>query len=176
MVASNCPRQFTTKSSLSYCGGKARIVELLRHYRPETMRELREPFVGGGSFYFEVGFTCERAWLNDMHDGLMAFYEALRDRPEEFIAKCRAIAPARLDDPMTGRGPHGGEPKNARLKGVFDLLKSDETCDQALRYFFINRTNFGSGRVNYDIPNRQCFGSSRESPRYAPSISRTLAP
>ena len=95
-----------------------------------------------------------------MHDGLMAVYAALRYCAEEFIAKCRAIAPAQPDDRMTGRGVRGGAPKNARLKAIFDQLKLDESADQALRYFFINRTNFGSGRVNYDIPSRQCFGSS----------------
>lgn len=160
MVAFHYSRQFRTAPVLRYPGGKADVVGLLRHYRPEGVKELREPFVGGGSFFFEVGFTCARAWLNDMHDGLMAVYAALRDRPEEFIAKCRAIAPAQPDDRMTGRGVRGGAPKNARLKAIFDQLKLDESADQALRYFFINRTNFGSGRVNYDIPSRQCFGSS----------------
>src|SRR5689334_20689772 len=108
---------------LRYCGGKSGVAYLLRHYRPDGVKELREPFVGGGSLFFEVGFTCERAWLNDMHDGLIDFYQALRDRPHEFISQCRAIPPARRDDPLTEPGPRGGAPKNARLKAIFDQLK-----------------------------------------------------
>ncbi len=84
----------------------------------------------------------------------MAVYEALRDRPEEFIYRCRTIEPATDDEPQTPAGPRGGQPKNARMQAIFDSFKLNEEMDQALRYYFLNRVIHGSGRVNYDIPSR----------------------
>jgi DNA adenine methylase len=151
---------FRPDSPLRYPGGKSGVDHLLRHYRPIDCREYREPFCGGASLGFELAFVFERSWWNDRHSGLIAFYTALRDRPEEFIAACRAIEPARPDDPMTPRGPRGGAPKNARLKAVFESLKNGgPDVDEALRYLFVNRCVYGSGRVNYDLPSRLTFGS-----------------
>jgi DNA adenine methylase len=153
--------KFSPDSVLRYPGGKGVVRSLLRHYRPLAARHLREPFCGGASVFFEVSFMFETAWLNDLHAGLMALYTALRDRPTEFIAACRAIEPARPDDPMTPPGPRGGAPKNARLKSIFDSLKNGgPDGDEALRYLFVNRCVYGSGRVNYDLPSRLTFGSS----------------
>jgi len=154
-----CSKPWRSASPLRYCGGKAKEAHLLRNYRPIGSREYREAFCGGSSLFFEAGFVFEQAWLNDLHPGLIVFLTALRDTPGEFIAACRAIAPATPDDPMTAQGPRGGAPKNARLKAVFDTIKLDDDADQALRYFVVNRMVHGSGRVNYAIPNRLFFGS-----------------
>ena len=154
-----CSKPWRSASPLRYCGGKAKVAPLLRIYRRNGSREYREVFCGGSSLFFETGFVFERAWLNDRHPGLIAFLTALRDRPDQFIAACRAIAPATDDDPMTAEGPRGGAPKNARLKAEFDAIKLDEDADQALRFFVVNRMVHGSGRVNYAIPNRLFFGS-----------------
>ena len=147
------------RSPLRYPGGKAKTAGTIRHYRPMRVQEFREPFAGGASMYFQTAYMFERAWLNDMHEGLIAFYRALRDRPEAFIAECRAISPQRPDDPLTERGVRGGKPKNARLKEVFDSVKLNDECDQALRYFLVNRMVHGSGRVNYAIPSRLYFSN-----------------
>ena len=69
-------RRFRVASPLRYPGGKSNVAGLLRYYRPLRAVEYREPFVGGGSMFFELGFCFERAWLNDLHPGLMAVYEA----------------------------------------------------------------------------------------------------
>jgi hypothetical protein len=45
-----------------------------------------------------------------------------------------------------------------RLKQVFDSVCLSSECDQAFRYFFVNRTVFG-GRVNYDVPSRLYFSN-----------------
>ena len=90
---------------------------------------------------------------------LWPFTRRVRDRPDDFIGKCRDIPPALPGEPMTERGPRGGAPKNARLKTAFDEIKLDEEADQAMRYFLVNRMVHGSGRVNYEIPSRLCFGS-----------------
>jgi site-specific DNA-adenine methylase len=77
---------FRPASPLRYPGSKSEVASLIRHYRPLDCRQLREPFCGGASIFFEVGFMFETAWLGDLHKGLMEFYTALRDRPREFIA------------------------------------------------------------------------------------------
>lgn len=128
--------------------------------RPFGVREYREPFVGGGGIFFGLNSTaCEKRWINDKHSGLIEVYKALRDRPDEFIAACKAIPIAHESDPLTEEGPRGGKPTNARLKKTFEELCLNQECDQALRYYFVNRTVHGSGRVNYDIPSRLYFSN-----------------
>lgn len=150
------------KSIFRYPGGKTKkgIQDWILQHKPRGVVNYREAFVGGGGVFWGMKpRDFQSAWLNDRHEGLIAVYEAMRDRPEEFIAKCREIEPPRDDDPVTDIGVRGGEPKNARLKAVFDSLKLNTDCDQALRYYFVNRTVHGSGRVNYDIPSRLYFSN-----------------
>ena len=133
-----------------YPGGKSRVRKLILSYAPENYQEYREPFVGGGGIFWGVDQSKKR-WINDINPGLMAVYYALRDRPVDFICKCRAIRPAQQgEDQVRSREKGGGKKTyNKRLKNVFDYLKYNEEVDQALRYFFLNRTVWG-GRVNYD--------------------------
>lgn len=125
------------QSIFRYPGGKTKpaIQNWIISHIPEGCREYREAFVGGGGIFFglhdgETGDLCERpkrfekSWINDKHDGLIAVYTALRDRPQQFIAACREIAPAKPSDPMTPPGERGGEPKNARLFAEFERLKN----------------------------------------------------
>ena len=114
------------QSIFRYPGGKtkASVQQWIGAHKPPGVKEYREPFVGGGGIFFSLTATAfEDRWINDKHPGLVAVYEALRDRPDDFIAKCRAIAPASDDDPLTEVGPRGGKPTNARLQKVFDDLK-----------------------------------------------------
>lgn len=147
------------QSIFRYPGGKSKkaVRDWILRHKPQGVREYREPFVGGGGIFFGVR-DVERRWINDRHEGLVAVYAALRDRPREFIAACREIPPASPGDERTGGGERGGQPVNARLKAVFDRLAFDPDADPALRYFFVNRTVF-AGRVNYDIPSRLYFSN-----------------
>jgi DNA adenine methylase len=147
------------RSPFRYPGGKSRssITDWILGHSPPGMLEYREPFVGGGGVYFSLQPSAvKRRWINDRHEGLVAVYQALRDRPQQFIELCRSIEPARPGEELTSPGPRGTARYPVRLKAVFDAIRLDETCDQALRYFFVNRTVFG-GRVNYHLPSRLCF-------------------
>jgi len=149
------------RSIFRYPGGKTKrqIQDCIISHKPPVVREYRECFVGGGGIFFGLESQIENVWLNDKHEGLMAVYFALKHRPDQFIKACREIAPACETDGMTEIGKRGGQPKNKRLSAKFDELKLNEDCDQALRYFFVNRTVHGSGRVNYDIPSRLYFSN-----------------
>ncbi len=148
------------KSIFRYPGGKSKpaIVRWILDHQPQHVAEYREPFVGGGGVFFGTPAKWDR-WINDKHEGLIAVYKALQDDPEAFIKLCRGTEPAKEGERQTSPGPRGGKPMNARLAAVFDVVKLNEDCNQAFRYFFVNRTVHGSGRVNYDIPSRLYFSN-----------------
>lgn len=147
------------QSIFRYPGGKTRknIREWILSNRPNDIREYREPFVGGGGIYFAMGDPGKR-WINDRHAGLIEVYKALNDRPEAFISKCREVAPPVDGEQLTEPGPRGNARYPKRMLDVFNSVKLDQYCDQAFRYFYVNRTVFG-GRVNYDIPSRLYFSN-----------------
>jgi len=139
------------RSIFRYPGGKTRNhvkAKILRR-APDIFDEYREPFVGGGGIFFGLEpCMLKKRWINDINEGLMSVYLALRDRPDEFIALCRAIAPPQDGEPERPTRKKGKK-YNSRLMDVFDEVKYNEHCDQAFRYFFINRTVW-AGRVTYD--------------------------
>lgn len=147
------------QSIFRYPGGKTRkhIREWILSHRPSGVKEYREPFVGGGGIYFAM-FDPGKRWINDRHEGLVSVYRALAERPKEFIAKCREVAPAQEGEELTEPGPRGNARYPKRMSDVFHKVKLDTECDQAFRYYYVNRTVFG-GRVNYDIPSRLYFSN-----------------
>lgn len=138
-------------SPFRYPGGKSKVQQKILARAPEHFVEYREPFVGGGGVFFGVNPIGKRRWINDKHPGLIEVYKALRDRPLEFIKMCKDILPEQPGEEEFSRGK--GRKYNKRLWEVFEKLKLNEDCDQALRYFFVNRTVW-MGRVNYDLPSR----------------------
>lgn len=129
---------------LRYCGGKSKksIQRSILKYFPQNYSTYVEPFCGGCGIFFSIPKNKKR-WVNDINPYLVNFYSVLRDNYDSFIEKCREIEPQKdyeiVDPPIY----------NLRLKQVFDDLKFNENCDQALRYFFINRTVWG-GRVTFE--------------------------
>lgn len=47
-----------------------------------------EPFFGGGSVFFAKA-PCEHETINDADGGVTGFFRVLRDRGEEFVARCQ---------------------------------------------------------------------------------------
>jgi DNA adenine methylase len=137
------------KSIFRYPGGKSvsTVQKRILKYKPNDINEYREPFVGGGGIFFAMD-KIENRWINDIDKNLMTVYLALRDRPDDFINKCRQIEPQKPDEEKVATKPGGKALYNKRLKEVFEYFAENETCDQALRYFFVNRTVW-YGRVRY---------------------------
>ena len=140
------------KSILRYPGGKSKVQKKILARAPKNFTEYREPFVGGGGIFFGIDSIAKRRWINDMHPGLMAVYKALRDRPVEFIKMCKNI-PAHQPEENEVSTKKKGKKYNERLGKIFDKVRLDINCDQAFRYFFVNRTVW-MGRVNYTLPSR----------------------
>jgi DNA adenine methylase len=139
------------KSIFRYPGGKSvsTVQKRILKYKPNDINEYREPFVGGGGIFFAMD-PIQTRWINDIDKNLISVYLALRDRPEDFIAKCKQIEPEKPDEEKVSTKPGGKAIYNKRLKEVFDYFAENELCDQALRYFFVNRTVW-YGRVRYGV-------------------------
>lgn len=147
------------QSVFRYPGGKTRSGvrnRILRLAPPHT--EYREPFVGGGGIFFSQPVTTKR-WINDLDHDLISVYTALRDRPDDFIARCKKVPPFKSEEDVS------------RLKAIFDDISMDDTFpDQAFRYFFVNRTVWG-GRVNYTKKSRVYFSTPQ---RWSAKVLSTL--
>lgn len=140
------------KSPFRYPGGKSKraVQEQILDYIPFGVKEYREPFVGGGGIFFGLEPTkVQKRWINDINAPLIEVYTAFRDRPEDFIKACRDILPIQPNEPEVSTKTEKGKKYNARLGKHFQDFAYNETMDQALRYFFINRTVW-AGRVNYN--------------------------
>jgi len=139
------------KSIFRYPGGKSvsSVQQKILKFKPDNISEYREPFVGGGGIFFALP-KIEKRWINDLDKNLIHVYTALRDRPEDFIKKCREIEPEKKGEEKVSTKPGGKAIYNKRLKEHFDFFAENEECDQALRYFFINRTVW-IGRVRYQV-------------------------
>ena len=100
---------------LRYPGGKSKkaIRDRLLSYAPREYSEYIEPFCGGAGLFWAIDKNKQR-WLNDINPYLMSVYEALRDRPDDFIGECRNIDPAskgmgRIDEgEKAGKSPYAG--------------------------------------------------------------------
>jgi len=147
------------QSIFRFPGGKTRksVRNRILSKSPPGFKEYREPFVGGGGIYFAIPEDIDR-WINDVDVNLILVYLALSLRPEGFISKCQSILPPQEGEALTSARPGGKQIYSKRLKEVFDAFSFDQEMDQALRYFFVNRTVWG-GRVNYDLPSRMYFSN-----------------
>lgn len=142
-----------------YPGGKSKKSVRAKIFDrfPETYSEFRDAMVGGGGIFFAVP-TDKKRWINDLDPNLISVYEALKNRPTEFIDQCREIKAPQAGEPLTSAKPGGKPLYNARLKAEFDRFAAGNDVDAALRYLFVHRTVW-AGRVNYDVASRMYFSN-----------------
>lgn len=72
---------------LRWAGGKQRLWSMYRKHFAEMSGRFIEPFLGGGSIFFNV--SPKDALLGDINKKLIESYQAVRDAPEEVIDKLR---------------------------------------------------------------------------------------
>jgi len=135
-----------------YIGGKSKaaIQKQIQSLAPKTYKEFREPFVGGGSTFFNIDQSIPR-WINDLDTNLISVYLSLRDRYDQFIALCQEIEPHTKEESVPP------PIYNKRMRDIFYKMIDDDV-DPALKYYFVNRVGF-SGRVRYDIRSRLYFSN-----------------
>lgn len=162
----------TNSPFLRYLGGKSKPQDRdeITKYFPESFKEYREPFVGGGGIFFTVDESTRR-WINDLNRPLIAIYEALKARPTEFIRDCMAIAPMSYGEPVMTKDSGVTCPK--RLWEKFNELLDDQDADPALRFLFINRCSL-FGRVSLD-PQRRSESAFTNPEGWSDGLFRGLA-
>lgn len=94
------------RTPLTYYGGKQRIAARIVALMPRHLIYL-EPFAGGLAVLFEKP-RARRETINDLDGAVVAFWRAVRDRPDELAAAVAATPYARQE----WRG--GGEPRRVR--------------------------------------------------------------
>ena len=78
------------KPFAKWVGGKRQFIKKIDAFIPKDFKNYIEPFVGGGAVYFHIkqnGYGKGKSVINDLNSDLMAAYEAIRDYPEELMAK-----------------------------------------------------------------------------------------
>jgi DNA adenine methylase len=135
------------KSPLRYPGGKSRAVERILAQIPATLREYREPFVGGGSVYFGVRSlfgTAIRCAINDLNPDVIYFWTAVRDNLTVLADEIESFRNHYLHD---GR---------ALYQFLCDEDNMRSGFDRALRFFIMNRITF-SGIMDAGGYSQQAF-------------------
>lgn len=75
------------KPFLKWAGGKKWLLPILRELRPRHIRNYHEPFLGGGSHFFDLissGFRG-KSYLSDLNEELVRTYVAIRDYPPDIL-------------------------------------------------------------------------------------------
>ncbi len=69
------------RSPLRYPGGKQKAIDTIFAAFPQSAEEYREPFVGGGSVYFEARSLCfaNKYWINDKFSELISFWKTVQN-------------------------------------------------------------------------------------------------
>jgi len=114
------------KSILRYPGGKSRAAQKIVSLIPPSIKEFREPMVGGGSVSLALKQTLPhvKVWINDLNYDLICFWKTLRDNPDELIKELKRIKSMCKDG-----------------RRLFEELSSQEGGDdfeRAVRFFVVN--------------------------------------
>jgi DNA adenine methylase len=64
------------KPLFRWTGGKTRLLPTIKEYlpAPESVNHYFEPFAGGAALFFDYGYQCMEAWLNDINKSLITAY------------------------------------------------------------------------------------------------------
>ncbi|WP_250291299.1 Dam family site-specific DNA-(adenine-N6)-methyltransferase [Frankia sp. CiP1_Cm_nod1] len=119
------------KPFLKWAGGKSRYASALVGLAPEFTGSYREPFLGSGAVFFELG--PRRAVLSDANEELVVCFRVVAGDPESVMA--------RLDE-MPNTPEHFEHVRRQRPRDLSDL-------ERAARVVYLNKTSFrGLWRVN----------------------------
>jgi len=134
-------KTFPLKTCLRYPGGKSKATKTLAPWYPDSFKEYREPFIGGGSvaFYTTQAYPDVPIWINDLYVPLYNFWIQLRDNGEnlsEFLKEIKSKA----SDFSTQ------EEKDDAHKELFDQTKdqinTQNGLERAASFFILNKCSF----------------------------------
>ena len=113
-----------------YPGGKFYALDVLRGFWSQVVHdEYREPFVGGGSVFFNKP-KSKKNWLNDIDDELIITYRVISNKKER---------------PRLLKKLQAQEASKSHWKKIFASHPSSD-FEKAFKYYYLNRTSF-SGKL-----------------------------
>ena len=77
------------KSFVKYPGGKAKELDVIRENMPLSIKRYFEPFVGGGSVFFDLGI--KNSYINDISEELILLYTFIKDKDPVFLKKLQEL-------------------------------------------------------------------------------------
>lgn len=140
------------KSPLRYPGGKQRVIKYLKEFFPKNFDEYREPFLGGGSAFFEVFFDqkCRNFWINDLNPEVFYFWQQVQHNLDSLVDLVRDTKMNCSD----GRSLFNSYIYSDDKKHHIDVEKLTP-LERAARFFVLNRITF-SGTI-------ECGGYSQNA-------------
>ncbi|HKI83504.1 MAG TPA: Dam family site-specific DNA-(adenine-N6)-methyltransferase [Candidatus Krumholzibacteria bacterium] len=121
---------------LRWAGGKRRLINYLQSYLPDDVsdRTYREPFLGAGSLFLEVG--PKSAVLSDLNEDLIETFRQVRARPDLIFRYLQRHASLDCEEHYY------------RVRDAYNGATMYSAA-QAARFIYLNRTCFnGIFRVN----------------------------
>jgi len=134
-VISHTPTSFTKtlKPLVKWSGGKSDEIKQFEKYFPCEYDTYIEPFIGGGSVYFNL--SPKKAVISDVHSELIDFYKCIGE------GKSKEIYDFMIDSP-------NDEETYYKIR---DKMKINDKLDSAKRFYYQRKTCFrGMLRYNKD--------------------------
>ena len=126
------------KTPLRYPGGKSRACTKIGQFLPNmyTYKELREPFLGGGSvaIYLTKSYPSLSIWVNDLYEPLVNFWKEVQHSGEELYT---TLSDLKIKHPS---------PDSA--KGLFleskEIVNSQDKSklERAVAFYIVNKCSF----------------------------------
>lgn len=71
------------KPFIKYPGGKLKEFSLIERFKPTNIKRYFEPFVGGGSIYFNINIST--SFINDKSEDLISLYNYVKNQDNKFF-------------------------------------------------------------------------------------------
>ncbi|ESS05770.1 MAG: DNA adenine methylase (dam) [uncultured archaeon A07HB70] len=132
---------------LNWAGGKRHLLDELYRRLPAAFGAYHEPMVGSGALFFDL--EPDGGTINDTNPRLVGFYERVRDRPDDLVARLRELSgPESAPDPglafsETGRDGSAIQSYHYQQRERFNRRPNGEAFDdleEAALLLYLNRT------------------------------------
>lgn len=119
------------KPLIKWSGGKGNEIKFFSHHYPSDFKRYIEPFVGGGSVFFNLNF--EKNVIADVHEGLINFYTQIHK------GRAKEIYKVASDFEFSEQGYYF----------VRDELEIENNVIRAARFYYLRKTAF-RGMLRYN--------------------------